>query len=112
MGKKVVLMYPTPEIGWNAKVKIKQNQINGVKADLTVSYELVKKRNGPVTDTFDKLKHENLTKIYSEKVFCSTETNRCRVQNGNTVYYSDTHHLDADNAVQLFSESLSEALKI
>jgi hypothetical protein len=112
LGKKVVLVYQVPEIGWNAKVKVNQNQVQGVKDDLTVSYELVKQRNRDLTDAFDKIKHPNLSRIYPEKVLCSTQTNRCRVQNGSINYYLDSHHLNYENAVALFEDVFRQALKL
>jgi hypothetical protein len=111
MGKKVVLIYETPEIGWNVPIKIKQNQVQGIKDDLTVSYERVKKRNRDITLNFDKIKHVNITRIYPEEVLCSTKTNRCRTQNGSTIYYNDNHHFNYDIAVSLFSDEIRKALK-
>jgi hypothetical protein len=93
-------------------VKIHQNQVQGVKDDLTVSYALVKKRNRDITLNFDKIEHKNLIKVYSKEVLCSTKTNRCRVQNGSTIYCTDTHHFDYDIAVAFFSDSLKKTLKV
>jgi hypothetical protein len=91
-------------------VKIKQNRANGITDDLTVSYDVVKQRNRDVTENFDKLKHKNLRRIYPEKVLCSNDTNRCRVQNNDTIYYEDSHHLNYDNAVALFEHAFRDAL--
>jgi hypothetical protein len=112
MGKKVVLIYETPEIGWNAQPKVQRNRIQGITTDLTVSYEHVKARNRDVNLAFDKLQHVNLTKIYPEQILCDSTTNRCRVQNGTQVYYEDSHHLDPVAASDLFGDVLTQALHL
>ena len=110
MGKKVILIYDTPEIGWNPIAKIKLNRMNNITTDLTIRYDVVKERLRPIIESFDKLIHPNLAKIYPLEILCNATTNRCRVQNGTRIYYSDTNHMVPEHVHTLFGDALRKAL--
>lgn len=93
----IYLIYPVPEMGWNIprlnyKIKFLTGQ-EGLKT-ISVSYDLIKKRNHFIDQNFDSIKSKNILKIKPEDIFCNTYIkNRCIGQNENTTFYDDDDHL-------------------
>ncbi len=93
-GKKVVLVYPIPEVGWdtpNALVKRLMNRMG----PLTTSYERYEERNALVLDALDALGDQpNLFRIHPEQIFCNADIEgRCETHVGSKPLYDDDDHL-------------------
>ncbi len=98
MGKKIVLVYPIPEVGWNAPNEgAKRNFqpfMKNKNQNVSTSYQVFKERNKEVIEILDSIgEHKNLRRVYPHKVLCDTFIkNRCvAVLNGKSFYYDDDH---------------------
>ncbi len=106
LGHKIILIYPVPELGFNPVKSIslslrkeKKFSTNAKFPILTVSYDVFKKRNNKIFKTLDKVKDENLYRIYPHTYFCDTLVyNRCVTNNENFMYYWDDDHLSLDGS--------------
>ncbi|ACL03415.1 acyltransferase 3 [Desulfatibacillum aliphaticivorans] len=101
-GKKVVIVYPIPEVGWSAPAYInKWAFIHGAEAaDLDKSvgstdYQAFLERNKGACEMLDSLgQHPNLYRVYPERIFCDTFVKgRCAVQSNGRIFYRDDNHL-------------------
>jgi peptidoglycan/LPS O-acetylase OafA/YrhL len=94
-GKKVVLVYPIPEVGWAAANYIAKQTLFGEKDFVTsTSYALFKQRNQVAFDTLDAIPDsENLTRVYPDQYLCNKEQkDRCIfILNGEPLYFDDNH---------------------
>jgi len=96
-GKRVVVVYPVPEMGWNVtKRMLRLYSLNRKVAadDASTSYAVFKERNKNAYEMLDSIgEHRNLIRIYPEKIFCNTYIpQRCAAHvNGVPLYYDDDH---------------------
>jgi peptidoglycan/LPS O-acetylase OafA/YrhL len=96
-GRKVVLVYPIPEMGWNVpKRMLRLYAMNGEikKEDASTDYEVFQKRNRNAYLALDNVgEHENLIRIYPENFYCNTVlSGRCIAHiDGNPIFYDDDH---------------------
>lgn len=94
-GKKVVLVYPIPEVGWPVPEYIAKQTLFGEKDFVTsTSYALFKERNKIAFETLDAIpNHENLTRVYPDEILCNTyQKDRCVfVLDGEPLYFDDNH---------------------
>ena len=101
LGKKVILVYPIPEVGWNVpdyflkysfSNKIDSNNTNPVIG--STSYDVFVNRNNEVYNILDSIgEHPNLFRVYPDKIFCNTfASERCSVQNNGQIFYRDDDH--------------------
>lgn len=94
-GKKVILLYPVPEQGWNVpRVMAKRLFFSGEGVELSVSHASFKARNARVIAAFDALPdHPNLMRVEPETVLCDTFVpGRCVGSlNQKALYYDDDH---------------------
>lgn len=109
MGKKVILIYPIPAVGWDvpaisAKREFLKDSSAGV--DLTTSYTAFKKMNKETTDVLDSIgKHKNLMVIRPEKIFCESYIDdRCIAQLNGKSLYTDDNHLSITGAGLVIDE--------
>jgi len=99
-GKRVVLVYPIPEAGWNVPdyfTKIYLHDYKPLKNTVvSTSFNVFKLRTKNAYQQLDMLpKHPNLLKIYPENVFCNTVlSGRCILQLNKELLYSDDDHLN------------------
>ena len=106
LGHKLILIYPVPELGFDPVKSIslslrteKKFSTNAKFPILTVSYDVFKKRNDKIFKTLDKVKSNNLYRVYPHTHFCSTLIlNRCITNNENKMYYWDDDHLSLDGS--------------
>lgn len=114
-GKRLVLVYPVPEAGWDVPIHLARKQLFNQSSsdDLSSSYEAFVRRNQQAYIALDKLgKNPNILRIYPEKVFCnSIKQDRCMAQMDGLPLYSDEHHLSKNGAALLASE-ISNQLRI
>jgi len=97
-GKKVVLVYPVPEAGWNVPRKLASQAFIGTDPDKTfdTSYELFKTRNQVAIKVLDGIaNHPNIIRISPEALFCNTIVEgRCIVDIDRHPLYADDDHLN------------------
>ena len=91
-GKRVVLVYPIPEQGWNIPVRATKAKLLGSELSKTsVKREVIERRYSEVVSLFDSLgENKNLVRIFPTKIFC--DENRCASNlQGVPLYYDDDH---------------------
>ena len=99
-GKKVILVYPVPEAGWNVPdylVRYYWATLDSAfhHSVASTSYEVYKRRNQNTIDALDKIGiHKNLIRIYPDELFCNREiSGRCITQKDDVIFYLDDNHL-------------------
>lgn len=101
-GKQVILVYPIPEVGWNAPEQYLKlsNELPADKLEkdfsslVTTSYDVYKKRHHQTIRLFDSIHHPNLKRIYPDKIFCNTIVEkRCVTAKDGKILYVDDDHL-------------------
>ncbi len=93
-GKKVVLIYPIPEVGFNVPKRLTRMKMLGVDEEITTSYDVFLNRNRRVIDAFDAIgERNNLLRIRPDQLFCQTNGGgRCvTVKDKSILYYDDDH---------------------
>jgi hypothetical protein len=100
-GKQVILVYPIPEVGWNAPEQYLKlsNELPASQLEenfpslVTTSYDVYKKRHHQTIQLFDSIQHPRLKRIYPDKIFCNTVIEkRCiTAQDGKILYVDDDH---------------------
>lgn len=113
VGKKVVLVYPVPEAGWdipryNFNTYAKTGAVQPV---ISTSYELFKKRNAFSNRALDEFNAPNLLRVKPEGYFCDTFLpDRCVAQNNYVPFYHDTNHLSSAGAKPI-TEDITKLLR-
>jgi hypothetical protein len=107
-GKKVILVYPVPEQGWDIP-KFTARQLwfgSTLSGGVAVREEVITKRNADVVAAFDAFgKHQNLARVVPQKIFCNTYIKeRCASQLGGVPFYYDDDHLSNAGAQLVVSE--------
>ena len=101
---KIILIYPIPELGWDINKKFFNNLNNNVlniKEDfkknfpiISTSYDVYLQRNKESFEILDKIKGNNIYRIYPHKFFCDNLIKgRCVANDNKNLYYIDTDHL-------------------
>ncbi len=113
-GKKVILVYPIPEVGWNTPV-FGMNMANESQNSITLStsYSRYQERNAFAIQTLDQIgAHENLIRIYPDRILCNTFVkHRCVAINNSVSFYRDTNHLSNSGARLVLGKAMKDALK-
>lgn len=110
-GKRVVLVYPVPEVGWDASYLLAKEELYGIERDapLSTSYEVFKER---VDISYKQLSrvtpHPNLLKIKPGDLLCNTYlAGRCAAQLDEGLLYYDDNHLSQLGATILVENMLN-----
>ena len=93
-GKRVILVYPVPEVGWDVPAYASKKLLYLNESSVTTSYAKYLERNAAAIEVLNSVgMHENLVRIQPEKVLCNTSfKGRCiAVSNGVPLYYDDDH---------------------
>ncbi len=94
-GKKVILVYPIPEVGWaTPKFIAHQKLFGGGSQKNSTSYERFKERNKISFDTLNAIpEQDNLIRVYPDQVLCNSYVkDRCVFElNGEALYFDDNH---------------------
>lgn len=105
MGKKVILVYPVPEAGWNVPKYIYRYQLFNREEDISsrvgsTSYELFRERNKRTYKALDNIgSHPNLYRVYPEHILCGNDIkDRCIVQKDGIPLYKDDDHFSYSGA--------------
>ncbi|MAW84896.1 MAG: acyltransferase [Phyllobacteriaceae bacterium] len=113
-GKRVALVYPVPEAGWDVPAKLGADLLNGVRngQSLSTSYERFLERVRPVHALFDAVPADpGLIRIRPEEVFCDMQADgRCQLVLDGKPAYHDEHHLSGPGA-DLLSGHIVRRLK-
>lgn len=94
-GKKVILVYPIPEQGWDVPLVAAQRLAYHGNGEVSVSLDSYRERNKPVVDAFDAIPdHENLFRVRPADIFCDTFIpGRCVGALDGKSFYRDDDHL-------------------
>ena len=104
VGKKVVLVYPVPEAGWDIPRYnfTTYSKTGAVQSTVSTSYDLFKKRNAFSNRALDAFHAPNLLRVKPEQYFCNTYlADRCVAQHNYIPFYHDTNHLSSAGAKPL-----------
>ena len=116
---KIILLYPIPEVGWNVskkliiKLGLNFNSLESLykSEPLTTSHKIFLKRSKDIYNIYDGITHDDLFRIYPEKIFCnSLISKRCITHNDKKVFYIDDDHLSYDGA-SLIVENINEIIQ-
>ena len=111
---KVILVYPTPEIGFNLQYtllkgrnwKLMQKNPTLIK----YPYKKYMAINKEVFEFFDTLKNKNIHRVYPHKLFCNTKVkDQCLLHNEKDIFFSDELHLSFLGA-EMVNELLIEKI--
>jgi peptidoglycan/LPS O-acetylase OafA/YrhL len=99
MGKKVILVYPVPEAGWDVPRYVSRyymmHSSEAFRSDVgSTSHNVFNDRNARTYGALDSAgEHPNLYRVYPERLLCNTTIDdRCIVQeNGHSLYKDDDH---------------------
>lgn len=99
-GKKIVLVYPVPEVGWNVPATLQKMTMRQIRDGLTTSYDVYMQRNRRVFELFDKEPNDgSIVRVRPDLVLCNTFVlARCATNNGTDVFYHDDDHLSIKGA--------------
>lgn len=107
-GKKVIVVYPIPEVGWDVPVlQLKKLMFNNSALEpVTTSNATFKARNKSTISAFDSIHNDdNLVRIRPDKIFCdSFIRDRCITQIDSKVLYYDDDHLSNEGAKLIVEE--------
>jgi peptidoglycan/LPS O-acetylase OafA/YrhL len=110
-GKRVILVYPIPEVGWDVPRRLFSQFNGGIFEPISTSLAVYHERNRSVFEAFDGVEDAtNLLRVYPHELFCdSFIADRCATANRATIFYSDQNHLSLGGADLLIEHILSEA---
>ena len=95
---KVILVYPTPELGFNLQYKILKGRNWKLMQKNPTLFKYPYKKymaiNEELFQFFDKLKNKNIHRVYPHKLFCNTKIkNQCLLHNEKDIFFIDEYHL-------------------
>ena len=114
-GKKIILVYPVPEVGWNVPKFISKSILfHGQKdINLSTSHHAYQTRNQEVIDMLDSIgDKENLVRIYPDKLLCNTfMAKRCIASLNGVPLYIDDNHLSNLGARLVINEVMKNIIQ-
>ena len=113
-GKKVILVYPIPEAGWNVPRYVTSYNLSDPDNVFSLStgstsYQIFQERNKNAYQALDRIgEYPNLFRVYPENIFCNNDIqHRCIVQKDGDMLYSDDDHLSNAGAMLVIKEIMS-----
>jgi len=104
-GRRVILVYPIPEVGWNVSnfimKNLMHNRIGDWRSDsLSTSHAVYRNRTRQTQEALDGIgEHKNLTRVRPESMFCNTYVkDRCAAVFQGKQFYLDDRHLSEQGA--------------
>ncbi len=98
IGKRVVLVYPIPEVGWNVPRDTAKRILLGAPkiATMTTDAKVFAARNRRAYAALDAIgEHPNLVRVKPETIFCNSFVpGRCAAMVGGRAFYFDDDHLN------------------
>ena len=116
ISKKVIVVYPVPEVGFNVPRRIlnlmkekKLENLNNAKSikNLSTSYEVYINRTKDSFNLLNKLNNK-ISKIYPHQIFCDQK--RCYTILNSQILYSDSNHLSLSGS-KLINEKIIDEIK-
>ena len=108
-GKKVILVYPIPEVGWMTPLQMSRNMLysnQAINPDylVTTRYDVYLNRHQKVINAFDQIAFsENFVRVKPDQVFCNTAVkDRCIASIKHVALYHDDDHLSEEGSNMLF----------
>lgn len=115
-GKKVVLIYPVPEVGWDVPAMLAKERMYGIErsAPLSTSHAVFKERVASSYAQLDQVdNHPNLLKVRPEQLLCGTYLEgRCTAQVGDDLLYYDNNHLSRAGATLVVDHIFDEMKEV
>ncbi|MBB3229532.1 acyltransferase family protein [Halomonas stenophila] len=107
-GKRVVLYYPVPEVGWDVPYLLAKERIYGIErqAPLSTNYERYKERVASSYRQFARVApHRNILKMEPSALLCDTYLpGRCAAQIEDQIFYYDSNHLSVQGSSLLVDQ--------
>jgi peptidoglycan/LPS O-acetylase OafA/YrhL len=113
LGKKVILVYPIPEVGWDVPDVLAREVAYGVPRDapLSTSFDVFTARSKNAFQALDGIGNlPGLQRVYPSKLFCDTYVKgRCAAEVDGVPLYFDDDHPDSVGAKIIADEILGRA---
>jgi hypothetical protein len=111
-GKKVYLVYPVPEVGWDVPRQAFKQKFKGIDEPVSTSANLYYQRSKAVIEKFDALPDsDKLIRIHPGKMFCNTLLpGRCVTELNGKILYADDDHL-SENGANLIMNEIRESIE-
>jgi len=109
-GKRVILVYPIPEQGWDIPLRAAKLKLFGIELSQPgVRRSVIDRRYSEIVSLFDSFgENINLVRIFPTKIFC--DENRCASNfQGVSLYYDDDHLSNA--GAKLVVNEIMKSLK-
>ena len=104
-GKKIILVYPVPEVGWSPLDETVRRRLWGSTTPITTSYAAYKQRNALVSALYDALVDDRtIFGVHPDHYLCSEATGRCVTQLDGHPAYIDSNHLSRFGAAPIAAE--------
>ena len=113
-GKRVILVYPIPEVGWNVPRRLYRQVSSGDYTPVTTDIGVFRQRTNAVFEAFDSVPQSpDFVRIYPHELLCDTyERSRCATADRNTIFYLDDDHLNREGADLLAEHIFHEVNRI
>lgn len=100
LGKRVVLIYPTPEVALDVPDTLARLRRRGIDRALSTRMDVFEERNRATLEMLDSLgSHNRITRVYPAKTLCNTfVAGRCVANYGDKIFYRDDDHLSIEGA--------------
>lgn len=105
-GKKLVLLYPVPEVGLNVPMTLTKTLLRG--QSFTHSHEQYLKRQSDVMSALDAVGGD-VFRIFPDTILCARDGGRCAVRKDDVIFYHDDNHLTA-TAAEMVLDTYAPAL--
>lgn len=95
-GRRLVIVYPVPEMGWDVPKYLARYLLNGNDLEMmsgSVSYDSFLARNKNAISVLDKVGISlNVVRVYPHEELCSKTLNFCAAhRDGDLLYFDDDH---------------------
>ena len=117
-GRKVVVVYPIPAVGWDVPHRFSQllpKRLHEQKewianVGISTSYSVFKEKSRAAYAIYNSIAdHPNLVRIFPEKLFCNTRLdNRCVAHDITDLFYIDDDHPSVAGARKIVEEIMRE----
>lgn len=110
-GKRVVLVYPVPEMGWHVpQYQFKRLLKERAVPEISIGLDRYRQRLQPVAEAFDSLgSHPLLVRVRPEELMCDRSLGRCYAHDSEgRLWYRDDDHVNDAGASLLVSDVMDK----
>jgi peptidoglycan/LPS O-acetylase OafA/YrhL len=107
--KRVILIYPVPELPFNLPQYISGSYLRGTTrvADTIPSFSHFSKYSASTVKVLDQLgTDDRLIRFYPSRTICNIRSGACAMVEGNNLLYTDDNHLSGSGAAKAFAPLL------